>query len=164
MMPHEAIYSVKIQLTTSRCVSEIIKHNECLNHGANRCTSALLRAHLFNSSRHMMSDTLIDWICQALETFLLHEGQEGLFKHGRCAEDDDGKPVILVWQAQIGRQHGVIPANLRRCKVVMKTSRRGISEGHFRRLPCSGEYACTWIYGKFLGIYHEEKIYLHVDL
>lgn len=86
----------------------------------------------------MMSDTLIDWICQALATFLLHEGQEGLFKHGWCAEDDHGKAVILVWQAQTGRQHGVIPANLRRCKVLMKNDSqcqeeeflRGISKGY----------------------------------
>lgn len=127
-MPHEANYAVNTQPTTSICVSDVINCNKCVNDGANRCTSALLRssvvettqAHLFNSSRHIMSDTLIDWICQALATFLLHEGQEGLLKHGRCAEDDDGEAVILVWQAQIGRQHRVIPANLRRCKVLMK--------------------------------------------
>lgn len=70
----------------------------------------------------MMSDTLIDWVCQALATFLLHEGQEGLFKHGRCAKDDDGKAVILIWQAQSCRQHGVIPANLWRVLMNAKFS------------------------------------------
>lgn len=75
------------------------------------------QTHLFNSSGHMMSDALIYRICQALETILLQEGQKGLFKHGRGAEDDDGQAVILVRQVQSGRQHGVIPANLRRRKV-----------------------------------------------
>lgn len=76
--------------------------------------AAPAHTHLFNSCGHMVSDTLIDRVRHALAAALLHEGQKGLFKHGRGAEDDDGEAVVLVGQAQRSRQHGVVPAYLRR--------------------------------------------------
>lgn len=57
-------------------------------------------------------NTLVYGVTQPLVAPLLHEGQEGLFKHGRGAEHHHGQAVIWVSQAQSGRQHMVIPANL----------------------------------------------------
>lgn len=105
--------------------------------------------HLFDSSRHMMSDALIYRICQALATIILDEGQKGLFKHGRRAEDDDSQAVILVRQVQSGRQHGVIPANLGRHKVLFKKKGQ-CQKGEFLKGLPEGSHAAG---GKCVHIY-----------
>lgn len=60
-----------------------------------------------------MSDTLVHRVGQRLAVRVLHEGQEGFFKHGRSAEHQHGQAVVPVTEAQGGRQHRVVPADLR---------------------------------------------------
>lgn len=70
------------------------------------------RAHLGDSRGDTVFDTLVYGVRQPLAAPLLQEGQEGLLKHRRGAEHHRGQGVIRVSQAQGGRQHRVIPANL----------------------------------------------------
>ena len=54
--------------------------------------------HLGHGRRDTVFNTLVYGIRQPLEAPPLHEGQEGVFKHGGGAEHQNGQAVIWISQ------------------------------------------------------------------